>query len=269
MVRHSLKARRLRVASVEPLTPRMRRVVLAGPDLADFTSLAPEDHVKLFFPRPGEAHADLPLVGPLGMVANRLGGRKLQGRDYTPHGFDAARQELSIDFFLHDGEGVASSWVARAKTGDELGVLGPRGSYVTSERFGEYLLVGDETALPEIEGRLRVLEAGSRALVVLVASSELERRALTSPAHLDVRWIFRNGRVGAELVRTVADRVQSSFAGFAWLAGEAEEVRGVYDLLVRARGVERRRIHASGHWKQGVENHDHHSVIEISRDGGR
>jgi NADPH-dependent ferric siderophore reductase len=268
-VRHPLKARRLRVTSVTSLSPRMTRVVLTGPDLEGFTSLAPEDHVKLFFPRPGEGRPELPMVGPLGIVLPRPGAGKLQSRDYTPHGFDAARQELSIDFFLHGGEGIASSWVERAKPGDELGVLGPRGSYVTSERFGEYLLVGDETALPEIEGRLRLLEAGAQARVILVVSSELEQRALSSPAELDIRWVYRKGNVGGELARAVVESVPRTFMGFAWLAGEAAEVRGAYDFLVRVRGLERRRVHASGHWKRGVENHDHHSAIDVLGDDER
>src|SRR5690242_12996354 len=46
---HELKRRRLTVARVEKLAPGMRRVVLRGKELAGFTSLGFDDHVKLFF----------------------------------------------------------------------------------------------------------------------------------------------------------------------------------------------------------------------------
>ncbi len=46
-VRHPPKRRQLEVVRVEPISPRMRRIVRAGDDLADFESAAADDHVKL------------------------------------------------------------------------------------------------------------------------------------------------------------------------------------------------------------------------------
>jgi NADPH-dependent ferric siderophore reductase len=51
--------------------------------------------------------------------------------------------------------------------------------------------------------------------------------------------------------------------GFAWLAGEASEVRSVYRYLVEQRSFPVARIHVSGHWARGVANHDHHAPIEL------
>src|SRR5258708_25018777 len=48
-VRHDTKRRRLTVARVDRLAPKMVRVVLRGEDLPGFTSLGFDDHVKLFF----------------------------------------------------------------------------------------------------------------------------------------------------------------------------------------------------------------------------
>ena len=67
-------------AAVEALTPRMRRIRFSSPDLGDFVSLSPDDHVKLVFPIPG--------------------GEPVM-RDYTPRAFDTASQTLVIDFALH------------------------------------------------------------------------------------------------------------------------------------------------------------------------
>lgn len=261
VVRHPLRARRLRVESTTLVTPRMQRVVLFGEDLEGFRSLAPEDHVKLFFPRPGETRPAMPVVGPLGVVLPRPGAPKPIARDYTPLHYDPVGQRISFDFFLHDGAGVAARWARQAEPGQELGVLGPRGSYVASQRFGEYLLVGDETALPEIEGRLRLLEPGARATAVLLVSDAGEQRPLASAAELDLRWVRRSDDTQTKLKQAVNAAVSGAFGGFVWLAGEASEVRSVYDHLVRVCGVEARRVHASGHWKRGVANHDHHEPI--------
>lgn len=261
VVRHPLRARRLRVESAALVTPRVRRVVLSGEDLEGFRSLAPEDHVKLFFPRPGEQRPDMPVVGPLGVVLPRPGAPKPLARDYTPLHYEPESQRISFDFYLHDGAGVASRWARQAAPGQELGVLGPRGSYVTSHRFGEYLLVGDETALPEIEGRLRLLEPGARVTAVLLVDDAAEQRSLSSPAQLELRWVHRSRAATQDLKQAVNDALSGGFDGFVWLAGEVSEVRAVYDHLVRGCGVEARRVHASGHWKRGVINHDHHEPI--------
>ena len=75
-VRHELRFRQLDVTRVEDITPAMRRITLAGPDLAGFTSLSFDDHVKLFFPGP-DAPMALPVAGlmslePFVAVRDRL-----------------------------------------------------------------------------------------------------------------------------------------------------------------------------------------------------
>jgi NADPH-dependent ferric siderophore reductase len=127
-----LRVRMLEVVRVASIAPRMRRITLGGRDLGGFTSLAPEDHVKVFFPRPGEARPVVPTVGPDGVVPPP--GDKPIGRDYTPRRHDPGRGELDIDFFLH-GAGVAARWAAAAQPGDVVGVAGPRGSLVLERQL--------------------------------------------------------------------------------------------------------------------------------------
>ena len=55
-VRHEPRRRELEVKSVQQVSAHMVRVTLGG-DLAGFTSLGFDDHVKLFFPE-GPAGAD-------------------------------------------------------------------------------------------------------------------------------------------------------------------------------------------------------------------
>ena len=68
--RHELKFRELTVSEVTSLTPHMIRIELTGEDLSDFSSLSPDDHIKLFI---DDAGAEAPVT-----------------RDYTPRAFDNA-----------------------------------------------------------------------------------------------------------------------------------------------------------------------------------
>ncbi len=49
-----LRLRRVHVHSVHQITPAYRRVVFEGPDLVGFSSLAADDHLRIFFPQPGQ-----------------------------------------------------------------------------------------------------------------------------------------------------------------------------------------------------------------------
>jgi NADPH-dependent ferric siderophore reductase len=261
LVRHPLRMRLLEVVRTETLGPSMRRITLGGSELEGFTSLAPEDHVKLFFPRPGEAEPIVPSFEPSGVVLHKLGPQP-SGRDYTPLRFDAVAQELDIDFFLH-GAGLGSAWAGRAVPGDRVGVAGPRGSQVLKREFSWQLFVGDETALPEMALRIARLPAHCTAIgVFLVDDAENELRALLRP-HVEVRWVHRRGAkdAAASLVSAVRAIELPNRDGFAWVAGETSEVRAVYRHLLGEQLLMASRIRVSGHWKRGVVAHDHHEPI--------
>lgn len=264
LVRHPLAVRRLTVERVEDVTPRMRRVTLTGPELEGFVTLAPEDHVRLFFPAPGADEPIVPRLGPLGVLLPFGAGGKPVSRDYTLRHHDPANHRLTIDFFLH-GRGVASVWAEQARPGARLGVAGPRGSYVLNARFGWQLCVGDETALPEIARRIEETPAGTRVFAVLGVEDAAERQSFTTSATLELTWVERP-RDGSGLARGMIDALDRlalpAEPGFTWLAGEAGEVRAVYRHLVGQRHFDPSRVHASGHWKRGVVNHDHHEAIE-------
>ena len=57
-VRHELVRRRLTVRHTRRLSPHLLAVTAGGPELAGFTSLSFDDHVKLFIPGAeiGRAH---------------------------------------------------------------------------------------------------------------------------------------------------------------------------------------------------------------------
>ncbi|MFC7377601.1 siderophore-interacting protein [Brevundimonas sp. GCM10030266] len=257
-VRHSLKFRLLEVVEVSDLTPSLKRVVLTG-DLEDFVSLGFDDHVKIFPPREGEPLV-LPTVGPDGPVFPEP---RPTARDYTPRVWDTAAKTLTIDFAVGHG-GPATDWVMAARPGSQLGVGGPRGSFIVPTAFAHHVLIGDETAVPAISRRLEELPAGVKATVIVEVEDEASAPPLTSAAELTVVRVDRNGgprgRVDglqAAVEAALADIPRED--AYVWIAGESQVARTLRGVVV-AMGFDPKAMKAAGYWRAGAVGA--HEVIE-------
>jgi NADPH-dependent ferric siderophore reductase len=252
-VRHELKMRLLQVREVSRLTPKMVRVVVGGEQLAGFASAAHDDHVKLFFPHPGEDKPVLPVPTPNGPVYPE-GALRPVARDYTPRRYDAAANTLTLDFVLHS-EGPATAWAAQARPGQFLGVGGPRGSFVVPDDFDWYLLVGDEAAMPAIGRRLEELPGGTRSIAVIEVADAAEEQRLDTHARAEIHWLHRQGAVAghhALLQKALAELELPAGEGYAWVAAEASAAKALRRYLVDERGVPKDRVKAAAYWKQGA-----------------
>ena len=250
-VRHAVKFRLLEVRRVLALTPHLTRVTLAGPELEGFVSASFDDHVKLFFPAPGVEKPPRPTQGPNGSLFPEDGPKPI-ARDFTPRRYDAARQELDIEFVLNH-PGPASQWAEAAKPGQWLGVGGPRGSFVIPGGFDWRLLIGDDTALPAIARGLEELSPGVRAHVIVEAPDPSARIELASAADLHVVWLYRNSApTGTDaLLAAASDFEFPPGEGYIWAAGEAASIRAVRQNLCVERGWAKSRIRAAAYWKRG------------------
>jgi NADPH-dependent ferric siderophore reductase len=258
-VRHEPKLRMLEVVATQAITPRMIRVTLHGEELEGFTSLGFDDHVKLFFPAPGEVCPSLP-ESQLGDAANNA--PKPIARDYTPRRYDAHLRQLEIEFALHDS-GPATAWAAQARPAQILGVGGPRGLFIIPEDFEWHVLIGDETALPAINRRLEELPSGVRAIVVAEVDSIAEQQQFATAAQLDTIWLHRNGEdAGSD--RLILDALRRLHLPdqevFVWMAGESTLAKAVRRYWLDERGMSKDRVKAAGYWKRGAvavhEKHD-------------
>jgi NADPH-dependent ferric siderophore reductase len=252
-VRHETKTRLLQVRDVSRLTPKMVRVVVGGDALAGFVSASYDDHVKLFFPHPGEEKPVLPTPSSNGPVYPE-GVPRPAARDYTPRRYDAAANTLTLDFVLHDA-GPATAWAAQAKTGHFLGVGGPRGSFVIPDDFDWYLFVGDETALPAIGRRLEELPANTRVMVVAEIAGKEEEQQFDSRAAVEVRWLYRDAAVAGTtslLQDALAGLSLPPGEGYAWVATEAATAKALRQYLVEQRGLDKERVKAAAYWKRGA-----------------
>jgi NADPH-dependent ferric siderophore reductase len=233
-VRQEIRRRTLTVRRIELLTPRMRRIHFASPELADFRSLSPDDHIKLFFP-------------------SRDGGEKPVMRDYTPRAFSNAEATLTIDFALHEA-GPATQWAAQAQVGQTLDIAGPRGSHVVSDDFDWYLFVGDETALPAIGRWSESLRSGVPVTTVVAVADEAEALKLDAQADWRPVWVPRgesSKRDAVLLLEALEGFRPPPGDGFVWIGGEASIARGVRTHMLEHYRHPRAWLKASGYWRRG------------------
>ncbi|SHI89232.1 NADPH-dependent ferric siderophore reductase, contains FAD-binding and SIP domains [Roseomonas rosea] len=252
-VRHELRRRVLTVRHVERVTPRMARVTLAGPELEGFVTASFDDHVKLFFPSPGQGEPMMPDFGPNGPVLPEGAPRPI-ARDYTPRRFDPELGELVIDFALHEA-GPATEWAAAAAPGQRIGVGGPRGSFVLPDDLDWYLLAGDETALPAIGRRIEERPPTARVLAVIEVADGTERQALPERPGIEVVWVERGPRPPGQAGRLVAALealILPRGSGHAWVACEAEVARQLRRVLLERHGLPKERVKAAAYWKRGA-----------------
>jgi NADPH-dependent ferric siderophore reductase len=252
-LRHETKRRLLQVRGVSRITPKMVRITVGGDDLTGFISAAHDDHVKLFFPPPGEEKPLMPTPSPNGPIYPE-GAPRPAARDYTPRRYDASANALAIDFVLH-GDGPATSWAAQAKPGQFLGVGGPRGSFIVPDDFDWYLFVGDETALPAIGRRLEELPASAHVLVVAEVDDAAEEQRFTSRARVETQWLHRDGAapgVKPLLQGALAQLKLPLGEGYAWVAAEAATAKALRRVLVDERGLRKNRVKAAAYWKHGA-----------------
>ncbi|MFT8244313.1 siderophore-interacting protein [Roseomonas sp. BN140053] len=260
-VRHELRFRILEVRRVTRVTPRMLRVTLGGEDLAGFTSASFDDHVKLFFPAPGEDAPPRAVPGPNGTTFPE-GVARPPARDYTPRRYDPAAGELEIDFALHE-HGPATEWAIQARPGQKLGVGGPRGSFILPDELDWLLLIGDETALPAIGRRLEELPATTRAVVLAEVADPAEQQPFRTQAPLDLQWLHRNGAAPGRPERLEAALSALTLPpgeGYAWVGCESAVAKRLRTILVDGHGLPKERIRASGYWKHGADaSHETHN----------
>ncbi|MGA2009838.1 MAG: siderophore-interacting protein [Solirubrobacteraceae bacterium] len=217
---------RTTVTDVTWLTPAMVRIVVGGPDLADFSAgRFSDEYVKC-----------------------RFGDRT---RSYTVRDWDADARLLTLDFVVHGDRGVAGPWAAAARPGDTLELTGPGGSYAPSADADWHLMSGDDAVIPAIAASLRRVRPGVPVFVVLEVDGTEHEHPLESPGDLQVTWIHRRAGAGEDASLQAA-AVRRLFLpagrGQAFVHGEATAVRLVRRHLLE-RGLPIDALSATGYWK--------------------
>lgn len=260
IIDHPLAARLTEVKRVERLTPAMVRVTLTGPSLEGFCDAAPADHVKLYFAQGDDPVPVAPIVKDDSLDDPEPGAPRPILRDYTIRYFRPDVLELDIDMVLH-GDGPGSSFAAKAKPGDLVGVLGPRGSVLVPFAFDWYILGCDETGLPALGRWLEALPAGSRAFAYCEVADASEEQELRSDADVTITWVHRDGVPAGRsdaLEKAVRAFTPPAGDGFAWFGAEATTLKPIRRYLRNELGLPKDHVDVDGYWKAGKADHDHH-----------
>lgn len=258
-VMHELRPRRVEVTAVEDLSPRYRRITFGGDDLSSFVTASAADHIKFLISLDPERAPQPPVRGEKG-----FGAPPQTMRDYTPRRFDAERNELVIDFVIHDA-GPVSDWARTAAPGKQAIILGPRGSRVVKPEFDWFLMIGDETMLPSIARQIEELPAGMKLVAFIEVDGPEDEQRIASEGDVELHWIHRNGArpgTGTALLDAVkaADFPDGEF--FVWAGGEAGQLKAIRRYLIDEAGARKEWSSITGHWKRGEDNFDHHAPLD-------
>jgi NADPH-dependent ferric siderophore reductase len=193
------------------LSPHMARITFSGEQVADMATHAPDQRIKLFFPRADGSLPAIPNRPDWYDIYRAVPPRqRAPMRTYTIRHLRAERCEVDVDFVLHGDGGPASRWAMRAEPGDPIQISAPNRSY--GGEVGGYewkppsdvkrvLLIADETALPAAAGIVEEL-AGLPAPPLVDAFIEVptaaDRLELPRWAGLDFRWLVRRGDDGGD-----------------------------------------------------------------------
>ncbi|GLZ40767.1 siderophore-interacting protein [Actinokineospora sp. NBRC 105648] len=262
--RDSLRAYRLTVARKRTVTPHLARITVTGADLDHFTDVGPEPRCKVLVPpRPG-ADISIPHAVPGGTpfwdaVRALPESSRPVVRTYTVRAARPAQREIDIDFVLHGDTGPASAWAGAAQPGDPVGIYGCLSSFAPPADTTAYLLIGDDTSLPAINGIAGALPAGTRAHVSIEVDGPVDEQPLDSAADLKLTWVHRAGAEpgGPERLLAALRAVgQVEPTTFAWVAGESAMVQAIRSELVLGHDLTRQRVYFSGYWRRGHAEDD-------------
>ena len=223
------------VASVEDVTPHLRRIQLNGPSLAGFE----------YFPGQDVA---LAVVRDDGAIVRRR---------YTIRRFDSGHRLLDLEVVMH-GDGPGIHWAQAARPGLAIEAIGPRGKIGLDPNAKWHLFAGDATALPGAFAMMERLPAGVQAGAYLLVDDATERQPFDGADRTrTVTWRYEGAADGRDgLIAAISADGLSPDGGHAYLAGEVALVKALKAALLAA-GWPAEQISAKAYWNRGRANASH------------
>lgn len=274
-----------RVIRTRRITPTFVRVTLGSPSLRHFAPWGLDQRLKLILPRgAGQTRPHRqPWQGPFSgdvdglsvtewraALAGMPADERHLARTYTTGSARPQECELDIDFFIHHPTGPASNWAASAVAGDRILVSGPDArandrrhgiQWRPAEPPADVLLLGDETAIPALNGIVASLSPDALGSIVVEADDVRACPTIERiPSGVSVQYLARDGRLAGEALSAAAHSWAASDARAAraaggafaaWIAAESSAVSRLRSIVADA-GIPRKLVHSQGYWNHGA-----------------
>lgn len=248
-----------RVVRAFNVTPRMRRLVISVGEGIE-RLMTGGLHIRILIVPQGRTPV-WPHLSQTGAVVWPEGDDELIRRVYTIRYGNVQRQEIELDFVMHEGDHMPGAhFGATAKAGDLVGIIGPGGGVVPVE-VDACVFAGDETALPVISRMVEELPAGKKITVYAEVADENERQDIKSSADVNWTWLYRNGKAAGtsgllEQALRQHDWSKDSDSRHVFIACEKGEVRQIKKFLSDEAKLPKNDFRTAGYWVLG-EGDDH------------
>ncbi len=159
----------------------------------------------------------------------------------------------------HDGPG--SSWARRARAGDHVDVIGPRGKVALDGAADWHLFVGDPTGLAAFYRLAQSIEVPRRAIFIVEIDHSDDALTADFDEGLGVTGIFvdRQGHERDDPAGLLSGLAAFAFppdVGHAYLFGEFTVLKALKAALLD-RGLDASQVSVKAHWRTGRDNADH------------
>lgn len=225
----------LMVRSVQPISPTMVRVELAG------------DGLKGLSYRPGQ---DLMLTAVTGPPSVR--------RRWTIRSLDSGAGTVAIDVALHGSAGA--SRLHESVPGDVVEAIGPRGKVHLVDDAEVHVFLGDLSYLPAAYAMAEAVQAPATAVVVLAVAPGTDRLPLTAAACPQGSLWVDSASDDAATGRALLDAsglAEPQVGHVAYAGGEMTMVSTIRSALTRDHGWDRESVLPKPYWRRGTPNARH------------
>lgn len=180
-------------------------------------------------------------------------------RIYTIRRFDPETCQVEIDFVRHEDDSPAMRWLAAARPGTRVGMIGPRQHFLPPQIAGKRAAIfADETAIPAVYAILAAWPEGGLGDVWVETWDEAAFAELPRPEgvglHLLLRTVSQPAGTAQRLL-AAARAIATPADCTVWAAGERVEMRDLRGHFQKA-GVARDHMQVIGYWKLGLSGSD-------------
>lgn len=231
------------------LTPHMLRITLRAQELENYSAASEGGYIKL-------------------MLQTSTGEPVM--RTYTVRTYRAAKQEIDVDFVVHETDGPAVLWAVSCQVGDQINVGGPGARKAPNAESDWVLMAGDMSALPAICAHLEAMEKQSKGYALLEIMHADDKQIINAPENIEIQWLINPKPEKSNTL--LLDKVMSvkwlTGEPYIWVAGELGQSLAIRRYMKEERNTVREQMYASSYWQIG-KTEDGHKISKRDAEKNR